>query len=243
MQHTCNDVEAQANTALWKVTTPSANPRQPCSSYPRTCSSLVASQPVALLLCRLDARHHALAPLTQLLQPGRTEQAPALASAAGCSSNSFRIAGRARHTQAQCSVATTQPTAWSWPPAAGCTCSAGGERHPALPNHACRAPLCQSHASSVQLQTCRLLLQATAAAAAAAVGLPSCPPHLSVPMMSSRYSSSPVSCSVCPLGFIIEICSTSPCRQRQPGGRSTLLRSSALASAEAAAAVPHPPHE
>lgn len=30
------------------------------------------------------------------------------------------------------------------------------------------------------------------------------------PMMSSRYSSMPSSCSVCPLGFIMAICSTSP---------------------------------
>lgn len=33
------------------------------------------------------------------------------------------------------------------------------------------------------------------------------------PMMSSRYSSMPSSCSVWPLGFIIAICSTSPCVQ------------------------------
>ena len=35
--------------------------------------------------------------------------------------------------------------------------------------------------------------------------------YLSVPMMSSRYSNSPVSCGVTDLGFIMEICSTSPC--------------------------------
>lgn len=34
--------------------------------------------------------------------------------------------------------------------------------------------------------------------------------YLDVPMMSSKYSSIPVSCSFCPLGFIIAICSTSP---------------------------------
>ena len=35
-----------------------------------------------------------------------------------------------------------------------------------------------------------------------------------VPMMSSRYSSRPSSPGFCALGFIIEICSTSPCRMR-----------------------------
>ena len=34
---------------------------------------------------------------------------------------------------------------------------------------------------------------------------------LSVPTMSSRYSSRPVSCGPCAIGFIMLICSTSPC--------------------------------
>ena len=37
--------------------------------------------------------------------------------------------------------------------------------------------------------------------------------YLSVPMMSSRYSSRPVSCGVRDLGFMRDICSTSPCTE------------------------------
>lgn len=35
------------------------------------------------------------------------------------------------------------------------------------------------------------------------------------PMMSSRYSNMPSSCSVCPLGFIMAICSTSPWQRHE----------------------------
>jgi len=52
------------------------------------------------------------------------------------------------------------------------------------------------------------------------------------PMMSSRYSRIPSSCAVGALGFIIEICSTSPCRIRKrlwsrsmPRWRSSLVTS------------------
>lgn len=38
--------------------------------------------------------------------------------------------------------------------------------------------------------------------------------YLLDPIMSSRYSRNPSSCGVCALGFISEICSTSPCRVR-----------------------------
>jgi hypothetical protein len=39
--------------------------------------------------------------------------------------------------------------------------------------------------------------------------------HTLLPMMSSRYSSMPSSPGAAPFGFIIAICSTSPCRMRK----------------------------